>query len=166
MRREIPEAERLLVLSRLATDLERLYGMGAKPSGFGPGDVIVRSPNIPVIKTFEGPAAALRPERGAERAFLAPELFKPRSEIDFRADLYVIGVLLIVWFGEDPPANKGFWLPLIRAWKRPLKKRGVLADLRLELTALKPANRPESASIAADRLHQAALALRANAARM
>jgi hypothetical protein len=160
MRRETPESERLNILARLATDLDRLYGMGVKPCGFGPGDVIVRSPGIPVIKTFEGPAAALRPERGAERAFMAPELFKTHAEIDFRADLYVIGVLLIVWFGEDPPANKGFWLPMARAWRRPLKKRGTpLAELALELTALKPANRPESASIAADRLRQAALAL-------
>jgi serine/threonine protein kinase len=159
-RRDTPETERLAILARLATDLERLYGMGMKPCGFGPGDVVIRASSIPVIASFDGPESALRPERAAERVFVAPEVLKPDANPDFRADLYVIGALLITWFGGDPPANKGFWLSLTRAWKRPLKKRGgLLAELALELTALDPKNRPESASIAADRLHQAALAL-------
>ncbi len=162
MRRDTPKPERLEILARLALDLDRIYGMGVKPCGLGPGDVVVRSRNVPVIKTFEGPAAPLRPERAAERIFMAPEILKPGAAADFRADLYVIGALLVAWFGEDPPANRGFWLALARAWKQPLKQLGSpLAELALELTALKPENRPESASVVADRLHQAAIALRA-----
>jgi hypothetical protein len=165
MRRDTPRPERLEILARLALDLERLYGMGVKPCGFGPGDVVVRAPSVPVIKTFEGAAAPLRPERAAERIFMAPEILKPGAPADLRADLYVIGALLVAWFGEDPPPNRGFWLPFARAWKRPLKKLGSpLAELALELTALNPNNRPENASVTADRLHQAAIALRSGKA--
>jgi hypothetical protein len=166
MRREVPGPERLEILARLALALGRIHDMNVKPCGFGPGDVVVRSPSTPVIKSFEGPAAPLREGRAAERAFIAPEILRQYPGADLRADLYVIGALLVAWFGDDPPPNRGFWMPLIRAWKRPLKKFGKpLTGLALELTALDPRNRPQSAAETADRLRQAAVTLSAAKAR-
>jgi hypothetical protein len=160
IRRTLPPAERLEVLARLAEALGRIHDARVAPCGFGPGDVVVRQPHIPVIRDFGGPDALRAANRIADRPFAAPELLRS-GKGDARSDLHVIGALLVVWFGEKPPANEGgLWMRLRRAWRgRPLKKGKVgaaVSSLALELTALNPANRPATAYETADRLRQAA----------
>jgi hypothetical protein len=164
IRRPLTEAERLEVLARLAEALGRLHEAGSKPCGFGPSDVVVRHPHIPVIRDFGGPGALREPRRIADRAFAAPELLK-HGKGDQRSDLYVIGALLIVWFGQRLPRNEGgFWLLFRRLWPtRKLKKRGALSSLVFELIAVNRRNRPATAYEVADRLRQAALPLQAAA---
>jgi tetratricopeptide (TPR) repeat protein len=167
MRRNLPEPERLEVLARLAEALGRIHDAGSRPCGFGPSDVVVRQPHIPVIQDFAGPEALRAFARAADRPFAAPEILRG-DKGDARSDLYVVGALLVAWFGKRPPANEGRpWLWLIRGLRgRPLKRRKqpLLTGLALELTALNPDNRPATAYETADRLRQAALALSRQAA--
>jgi hypothetical protein len=161
MRRDIPDADRLEILARLAEAMARVHELGVAPCGFGPGDVVVRHPANPAIREIPGPDALHRPERAGDRPFMAPELISGRAG-DARSDLYLLGALMITWFGEAPPSNEGgLLLWLRRALRgRPLKTRGpALSGLALELTVLNWRNRPPNGYEAADRFRQAARSL-------
>jgi hypothetical protein len=161
MRRDTPDADRLEILARLAEAMARVHELGVAPCGLGPGDVIVRHPANPAIREIPGPDALYRPERAEDRPFMAPELISGRAG-DARSDLYLLGALMITWFGEAPPSNEGgLLLWLRRALRgRPLKTRGpALSALALELTVLNWRNRPLNGYEAADRFRQAARSL-------
>lgn len=161
MRRDTAHAERLEILARLAESIARVHEMGVAPCGLGPGDIVVRHPANPAVRDIPTPEALNRPERAGDRPFVAPELLRGRAG-DGRSDLYLLGALMITWFGEALPANEGgLMLWLRRAFRgRPLRKWGPeIAGLALELTTLNWRNRPVNGNEAADRFRRAAQAL-------
>jgi tRNA A-37 threonylcarbamoyl transferase component Bud32/tetratricopeptide (TPR) repeat protein len=163
----IERARALDLLARLGFALAAVHAAGVVHRDLKPDNVILRGGVSPVIVDF-GIALVGKhdPARGSgTRSYMAPEQAAGRA-VDFRADLYSIGIIaheLLAGAPPDPSRPVRF-APLAhrrhaRAMRRRLAAAGVeppIADLVTSLLAPTPRQRPSSAAFVGTRFAEAA----------
>jgi hypothetical protein len=138
----LPPAEALRVVADVARALEVIHREGVAHLDLKPSNVLMRG-GLPVLTDFGAAAARQQGQAAGTRAYMAPEARVPGGDVDHRADMYALGVVLGECLTGQPVSEVGAWGSRTEGWAR------AMAHIVRRLTDESPARRLPDASLTA-----------------